>query len=327
MTASSPIFVVGCPRSGTSLLRDLLRSHPNLSFPPESHFVPRFYRGYGDPASERESRRLAHRILRVRWVRGWGLGLDAASFAHHRSYADLVDDLFGRWAAHEGKPRWGDKTPRYVLAIPTLLEVFPDARVIHIHRDGRDVALSWMRMRWGPTNLYTAARAWAAHVTAGVEAGERAGPASCLDLPYERLVSEPRAEMARVCEFVGEQFGDEVLTPSRRPRVVDAPLLGRHRGPGAPPATVDPSRAGGWRTAMSAADRALFESVAGAALERLGYERTVRGTGPGRLARAAWGARDATAQLLTRANSTDALTRLETNLRFWSADLRARARA
>ena len=168
--------------------------------------------------------------------------------------------------------------------------------MIHIHRDGRDVALSWMRMRWGPTNLYTAARAWDAHVTAGLEAGERAGPESYLGVPFERLVREPESVMPEVCEFVGEPFREEVLTPSRWVRAVDAPLLGRHRQPAAPPGVIDARRAGGWRTAMTAADRDLFESVAGAALERLGYERTARGTAPGRLARAAWSARDAGGQ-------------------------------
>jgi Sulfotransferase family len=68
--ADAPIFIVGCPRSGTNLLRDLLRSHPRLAFPGESHFIPEFYKGYGDPKNEREARRLGARILRVNWVRG-----------------------------------------------------------------------------------------------------------------------------------------------------------------------------------------------------------------------------------------------------------------
>jgi hypothetical protein len=84
--SDSPIFIVGCPRSGTNLLRDLLRSHPHLAFPDESHFIPEFYSGYGDPKNEHEARSLAARILNLHWVQAWRLELDLSLFANDRSY-------------------------------------------------------------------------------------------------------------------------------------------------------------------------------------------------------------------------------------------------
>jgi len=138
--SGSPIFIVGCARSGTTLLRDLLRAHPRLTFPIESHFIPAFGKAYGDPRSAREAIRLARRILNFGWVRPWGLPLAPEDFADCRSYRQVVCRLFEAWARQENKPRWGDKTPRYVLWIPELVALFPGAKIIHIYRDGRDVA-------------------------------------------------------------------------------------------------------------------------------------------------------------------------------------------
>ena len=99
-----PIFVVGCPRSGTTLLRDLLGAHPALTFPPESHFIPGFFRAYGDPRSEEEARRLAAAVLRTSWVRSWQIDLVPADFAACRSYGEIVSLVFEAWARKTG--RW-----------------------------------------------------------------------------------------------------------------------------------------------------------------------------------------------------------------------------
>ena len=268
----SPIFVVGCPRSGTSLLRDLLRSHRRLAFDHESHFIPAFYRAFGDPRSDREARRLAARVLRLSWVRRWDLGLDAASLAHCRSYRELVSALYRELARRQRKPRWGDKTPHYATEIPMLLELFPAARVIHIYRDGRDVALSWMATSFGPSNVLTAATAWKRLATAG-RRGVRAQPDSCLEVRYETLVAQPKPTMRRVCDFIGEDYTEAVLRPSPLPRFPYRPIVG------AWPQRVRPSDAGiaiassgRWRRDMTPGDRSVFEGVAGELLAELGYE-------------------------------------------------------
>jgi hypothetical protein len=269
---SPPIFIVGAPRSGTSLMRNLLRSHPQLAFTDESHFIPLFYRAHGNPETDRAARRLAARILRLGWMRQWKLDLDPSSLAHHRSYARLVSGIFEEMARAAGKPRWGDKTPQYLTEIPTLLEIFPEAKIVHVYRDGRDVALSSMRVRFGPQNLYTAAQAWRTRVTTGRRVGGRLSASTYMEVRYESLLSRPEDTMRRVCDFLHEPFCEEVLRPSplRRTR---RPVLGRPRGPSytfAP--EVARSNLGKWKRAMPPADRALFESVAGDLLEELGYE-------------------------------------------------------
>jgi len=265
-----PIFLMGCPRSGTTLLRNLLRSHPNLTFPSESYFIPRFYRGYGDPTSDQEAWRLAHRILQnPRVSRPWGIAAGPPDFAGCRSFSAVTRRIFEIWAAKEGKPRWGDKTPHYVYDIPLLLRLFPDAQVIHIVRDGRDAALSWLRTRFEPCNLYVAARMWKEMVTAGRRDGALLPSGTYLELRYETLLAEPEATMRSVCAFLDEPYVPAVLTPNPVPNEPGRRI--RERSDGAFREGVVRDNAGGWRSGMSLRQRALFESVAGGLLGELGY--------------------------------------------------------
>jgi hypothetical protein len=132
MRASGPFFIVGSSRSGTGLLRDLIRAHPAIDVPRESHFIPPFFHGYRDPLSERTVRTLARRILALRWVRLWRLDLTPSDFQGCRTYAELVGRMYAAHAARSAKVRWGDKTPQYVLEIPALRALFPDCRILHI---------------------------------------------------------------------------------------------------------------------------------------------------------------------------------------------------
>jgi hypothetical protein len=282
--SAAPIFVVGCPRSGTTMLRDLLRSHPRLTFPPESYFIPPFYRAYGDPRNAGEARRLARRILQLRWVRTRGVPLDAESFADCRSFREVVCRLYEAWARQENKLRWGDKTPHYAAEIPLLAKLFPGARILHIRRDGRDVAMSWIRGRFGPCNIYTAARLWMWYVNRARRAGAALPRETYLELSYEELVQQPREVMRRVCDFIGEPFDDAVLRRSGLPRDPLNPFAITHTMG----AEIVSANCAKWKTQMPARDRVLFESVAGNLLETLGYETEGRVRSVSFPERAAW---------------------------------------
>ncbi|MGA2435919.1 MAG: sulfotransferase [Bryobacteraceae bacterium] len=266
-----PFFVVGCPRSGTTLLRDLLRSHPHLTTPPESHFIPRFYRAFGDPSSDEEAWQLARRILKNPRVSYWKIAAEEREFAGCRSFQEVTRRLFALWARGEGKPRWGDKTPHYVLEIPLFIRLFPEAQFIHIIRDGRDVALSWLRTRFEPRNLYMAARMWKEMVTQGRRDGALLAAGAYLELRYETLLATPEDTMRRVCEFLGEPYDAAVLSPHHIPREHSrrSAVLGERYQPSS--ATILQDNAGKWRAGMSLGQRTLFESVAGDLLGELGY--------------------------------------------------------
>lgn len=315
---SRPVFIVGCPRSGTSLLRNLLRSHPHLAFPRESHFIPRFSRAYGDPRDEHAAIDLARRVLSLSWIERWELDVTPDAFAGCRSFRAVVSTLFEAWARREGKPRWGDKTPHYLTEIRTLLRLFPEGQVVHVYRDGRDVALSWLRTRLHPANLCTAATLWRTWVRAGRCAGAAVAGDAYTEVAYERLVNDTRATMQEVCAFLHEPFSDAVLVPSPLPQ---GPRI---RALSVSAAEVVPANAGQWRTQLSARERALFAAVAGDLLAELGYEvpDPPRRVGPAE--RLLWEGHHAAVWTARRLGTALTRTGARTGLEFLRADLAAR---
>ncbi|MCU1429550.1 MAG: sulfotransferase, partial [Actinomycetia bacterium] len=267
-------FVVGCPRSGTTLLRAMLDSHPELAIPGESYFVvelaPAFRRRWWR-RFDRDA--FASAVCGHERFQQWGLAdadvRAALTSAAPTSYADAVRVVYGLYARRHGKARYGDKTPNYVLQLPLLAELFPEARFVHIVRDGRDVALSVTNIdEWGPKRVPGAAKYWVQHVGAGRDAGAALGPARYLDIRYEDLVAEPERVLRSVCEFLDLEFDDAMLTYYERFDEVIAPdLLPQYHQRLREPPKVQ-SR---WRTEMTEADREAFEAHAGPLLAAYSY--------------------------------------------------------
>ena len=193
-------FIVGVPRSGTTLLRFMLDAHPALAIPPESGFVSVI------ADLEESDDTLRSRFVEI--VLGWetwpDLSLTPEAF---RATAQSIRPftagaglraLCHLHASRFGKPRWGDKTPLYCTALDRVRRVLPEARFIHIIRDGRDVALSlgplWFAAGNDPETL---ARFWRAQIEAARALG--VGRPDYLEVRYEALVREPRREFERVC--------------------------------------------------------------------------------------------------------------------------------
>ena len=146
MPADRPIIVVGCPRSGTTMLQLMLHAHPRIAIPPETRFTLAVYgerRDFGDLEVEANRRALARRIVDRRDTRFCDLGLDAEDIVERiaagpGTLGSALGTVFQRYAARFGKPRWGDKRPAYLHNVDILLRLFPDAQFINIVRDGRD---------------------------------------------------------------------------------------------------------------------------------------------------------------------------------------------
>jgi hypothetical protein len=272
MVRNAPIFIVGSGRSGTSLLRDMLCAHPDIAIPGESNFMPTFYGAYGDPAGPDEARRLAARILNLHWVKKWNLPLTPDDFAADRSFAAVVPRLYRCHATREGKARWGDKTPAYVSHIPLLAELFPGARFLHIVRDGRDVAMSFVRHYAGPRNVHTAAEHWLRSVEEGRRAGEVLGPAAYLEIRYESLVSDPETVLRGVCAFLDAQYHEAMANPPRRPSRNAPGVFASRTHHRVSSTRVVAENQGKWKDGLTRRQRVIFESVAQTGLRALGYE-------------------------------------------------------
>lgn len=286
-------FVVGVNRSGTTLLRLMLDSHPQLTIPPETHFVPEMIR------LARRENTTRKRLLRAATSHPrWGdFGLDSEELLHRLQRlkpltpATAIRTFYGMYAEKEGKPRWGDKTPRYMRAMPRIERALPEARFIHLIRDGRDVALSQAEraLEGTPPSLTEVAERWQRRIST---AREHSGELNdYLEIRYEDLVAEPAETLTRICGFIDLPFDPAMLDYHQRAatRLVemdrdlgngDGPIrtgearLAGHSMTTEPPTT---ERSGRWRREMSAADVAVFEDVAGGLLAELGYELDAEG--------------------------------------------------
>jgi hypothetical protein len=264
-------IVVGAPRSGTTLLRAMLDSHPDLAITPETYFVvglaksPRF--SLGRSRFNRE-RFLEDLLSHPRFPL---LGLaeadvrDELSARSVSSYTEAFRALYQLYANQAGKTLAGDKTPWYVRHIDFLHQMLPEARFIHMIRDGRDVTLS---RRGG---IVEGAIAWRTAVREGRRAGTRVGSGFYTEVRYEDLVRDPEGELRRLCKFLDISFDKAMLGYPERAASVRA---GFHR-PDSPAHTrlsEPPSlRRDNWEVRMSPTDVAILETIAGRLLDELGY--------------------------------------------------------
>jgi sulfotransferase family protein len=268
--ASPAPFVVGVPRSGTTLLRLLLDSHSQLAIGGETGF------GIVAGLDEGPTGLLAALMTLAPWPE---FGLDPARTLEllHRvqpwSVGGGLRALYREFAAREGKPRWGDKTPMHVTCMPTLHAALPEARFIHIIRDGRDVAASLRRLPFAPGDgsIETIADVWRGQIE-DARAQAVALP-HYREVRYEQLVHEPEQVLRELSAFVELDFEPAMLRSHERAQqrlgdVFDAERLTRHSRTMTPP---DPTRAGRWREALSDAEVARFDAVAGDLLTELGY--------------------------------------------------------
>ncbi len=272
-----PVFVVGCPRSGTTLLRLMLDAHPSLAIPPESHFIPGVYRvrsRYGTgPAFDAE--RMARDVFETLRFKDWHLPPESV-LAQMRSsgasdMAGAIEAFFVAYAKAHGKPRWGDKTPGYSIDMPLIAGLFPDARFVHIVRDGRNVALSLMEVPRPPRSFAEAAQVWKHRIRTARRDADELGPERVLQVRYEELVDDAESILKSVCDHISLEFTPAMLDYHRKKVAAAVPERnwGHHKNLAKPPT----KGLRDWREKMSDADQMLFESVAGAELSELGYER------------------------------------------------------
>ena len=214
-----PIFIVACPRSGTTLLQLMLHAHPRIAIPPENRFFLDVYRDramFGDLRNATARAAVADRILS--WERFADLKV-APQVVREKiidgppTVGSALGIVFREYAALYGKPRWGDKRPAYLYHLPTLLRLFPDAQIIHIVRDGRDCVASIQSMPWWQTGEVGAVTAWLQSMDLARRARARLRPDQFYEVQYEHLVADPRRELEGICGFLGETFAEEMLEP------------------------------------------------------------------------------------------------------------------
>jgi len=281
--AASPyLFVVGCPRSGTTLLQRMLDAHPQLAVANDTHFIPRAVAKVTAGSIPRACTAADKQAL-VEWTRSYHrfprLGLEAGlvdrADAASETFPGFVGELYRALAEQRGKRYAGEKTPDYIRHLSLLSALFPGSKTVHIVRDGRDVALSlldWAHDRKGPGRLdlwrqepVAACALWWRWQVGGQQQAGLLPKQSYLEIKYESLVADPSRTLRSVSDLLELPFAPEMLQFNRGKRRRATGLSAKKAWLSPTPGLRD------WRTQLDSRSLALFEALAGDRLVENGY--------------------------------------------------------
>ena len=288
-----PVLVLGVRRSGTTLLRVMLDRHSELAVPDESYFVPQLadrHLRYVDPDE------FVDDLRRIDTVAEWDVPLEKvrARLTERMPIGAAIGTVYAVYAEERGKARWGDKTPMYMQNLRLLERLFPDALFVHLIRDGRDAALSFLSMPKGlmtetwmqPRDVSAFAGQWRAEVKAAQRLGRRVGDRRYLEVRYEDLVGDVEPVLRRISTFARLSYEHTMADYAGNVDVSSKPHQQSLKRP--PTAGLRD-----WRLQMAPDDVGAFDRVAGDLLAELGYESHERPGVAGRLRRASYGTRAA----------------------------------
>ncbi len=218
-----PIFIVGCPRSGTTLLRSILNAHPNIAIPRETRFFPIRKQDYKtrkrDLTSELDfndfwesyskNRRFIYLDIEAEKVLG------KIKSSGKTSYKAVLDTIMETFLQKMDKPRWGEKTPGHEFYLKEIFSFYPNAKVLFMVRDPRAVAASIRNVSWGNKKRpepgqeddYYGIR-WKKSIVALNRFKENP---NIFRISYEELVSDTEEFMKSICTFIGEDFDENML--------------------------------------------------------------------------------------------------------------------
>jgi Sulfotransferase family len=251
------IFNVGARRSGTLWLQRIVTAHPMVaSVPSETHL---FSHGIA-PLFDLFQHSLRSSTTTGRVYVERSAALDGAR--------DLCDAVFAGFLEEE-TPRLAERTPLHVLHLDLISEIYPDARIVHIVRDGRDVARSIASQRWGPVGIREAASEWRTSVRSAREAGMSSN--RYREVRYEALLEDPAPIIRDLYAWLELPVDDQIIRTATAEARAPVNL-------GSDPSGIGAAK---WRDAYTASELEAFEEVAGDLLDDLGYPRIAPGT-PGK---------------------------------------------
>jgi hypothetical protein len=272
MPVKRPFFIVGSPRSGTTLLQAMLNAGETMFIPPETHFLPTYSvwttGGWRRPDREQVLRLIKKTVcerneLPVIWPE-LRRELETTGKDAVNQFDTLLSHIQNRRAPDR---RIGEKTPAHLLYVERLAEHYRDAQFIRIVRDGRDVVVSH-REAFGSHPLHMAVR-WRVHQRQSQRFSVALSENRFLTVRYENLVTEPEEELRRVCAYLDEPFDPAMLRPQDRDELGFAKRES-HKVRTLMP--IDTTRIGRYRDILAPRTIAMLQVVFGKTLVEEGYE-------------------------------------------------------
>ncbi|MBL4586795.1 MAG: sulfotransferase [Flavobacteriales bacterium] len=281
-TLNEPIIIIGNPRSGTSLLRIMLNSHPNIVIPPECGFIQWWheqYKGWNASFTSANVELYVNDVLGSKKIETYEL--DKENLIEHinqirpKSYSELSACIPISYASSKPIKRWGDKNNYYIHHIPLIKDIYPNARFIHITRDGRDVASSYLELSNSfskgtkylpnfPSGIEAISTAWTKNI-ATIESG--LSKTNLITVRYEDIVLDTITVLKQILDFVECKWSEQVcnyIDYNDEPKVTAA-WKEKTFSP------IDPSGIGRFGTDLTGDQLDQFMAIAKPTLQRLGY--------------------------------------------------------
>lgn len=276
LSEESPIFLTGFARSGTTWVNRLMRDYFDAGFVNEGQFIVAFglrLSHYGDLCQQENFRRLLLDLRRDEFFSILERNYSVTINWNHletgpTSFTAATLGILQQIAAQTGKSLIGSKYPVFGRHLDLLNGLFPNCRIIHVIRDGRDCAMSHRHVTWGHQNTCAAAVHWRKYINV-VRNAAQAMPGRYLEIRYEDLISNPQISMAELEQFVtGAPAGPVTARFMSDAKQLKLEKIAR------------------WREAMSLRDQAIFDGVAADMLESCGYPLSGMGRPPSAFRRA-----------------------------------------
>jgi hypothetical protein len=281
----APIFVVGHPRSGTTLLASMLGRHPDIASTPESLYLSQARYDMRDVFGTTPAQ-IAQRIMRtpMRHLAESEIALTnaltkAQSAGSKLDPRDVFATVLTAYRTTHHKPRILEKSPWHMRHIDELLAWFPDARILWIIRDGRANVASLQKVPWATHDARILSQQWVRNVALALDSESRAKSA-VLRIRFEDLVRDPMGTLPGILAHIGVPPSDAVFDHSQGATTIKASETDWKQNVNQP---LQDSRATAWRSELSAQDLATCARIMNPTLTRLGYQ--AEGDGPSALSR------------------------------------------
>ncbi|MEO1377475.1 MAG: sulfotransferase [Cyanobacteria bacterium J06635_10] len=274
-SVKKPIFIVGMPRSGTTLMSAILSAHPRIAISPESHFLRYWIKRYSnkDFSDPENFDGFWRKFIKNERFAHFGVTPEAVK-AHLKTQSDLnlmtiFDSFLAEYSRVMEKPRWGEKTPDHYQYIETLFEWYPNAQVIWMLRDPRAVVSSLAAVPWAKscTDLHT--RVWVRSLS---PMEDWAKDSRVKVVQYEKLVTETERMLCEICDFLSETYTPEMINRSQNSQ----PILNHdqwertHLQKTLQP--IDSSSLDKWKSKLSIQEISIIEHLARSAMLDYGYQ-------------------------------------------------------
>ena len=195
---NKPIFIVGCPRSGTTLLRVILDSHPNICSGPETHLIVPINNLYNYTTKN--------------WMLLEPFGLKKEEF--ERKISEVLSVFTENYTTLKNKKRWAEKTPNNIFYLDFIYKIFPNCQIINIIRDGRDVVTSLKNRRGFTVEPYII-RKWNQSIRLTLKYRELFDKNTYYEVRYEDLVTNPEVELKKIMRFLQEEWTPVLLNHNK----------------------------------------------------------------------------------------------------------------